>query len=163
MIICAICGTPFQATRPDARFCGATCRKRASRHPELVSDEAPRYVEDPPSPAPEIPCSAPGPVHSSATLPEAPPKEPELAAAVRKELEKLEQTDTWEGQMALSAARKLASASVGPGTTASLMKEFKTLMAEIRQNAERNQAKGPDQQTEMERIRQRRSYKAESA
>lgn len=28
---CEVCGDPFVASRASARFCGATCRKRASR------------------------------------------------------------------------------------------------------------------------------------
>lgn len=42
---CAQCGTPFAAVSSRARFCGAACRKRASRGKPraltVVSDESP--------------------------------------------------------------------------------------------------------------------------
>lgn len=155
--LCAECGAPFDASNPNAKYCSPACRQRAHR-----KRNSPAVYEPAAPPAASVPEPA-----SSATLPEAPPGESELGIAVHKELAQLGQLDTWEAQMALSAARKIASSSVGPGTTATLIREFKGLMFEIRQNAKAagtdGRAAAPDQKSEMERIRERRSYKASSA
>jgi hypothetical protein len=42
-MICASCGRAFEAKRADARYCGAVCRKRASRH---VTDVTAKCVTD---------------------------------------------------------------------------------------------------------------------
>jgi hypothetical protein len=34
---CDVCGVEYEAKRPNSRFCGDTCRKRAQRNPSLVS------------------------------------------------------------------------------------------------------------------------------
>lgn len=37
---CDVCGEPFVAVRENARFCGATCRKRHSRNPAAAAPVA---------------------------------------------------------------------------------------------------------------------------
>ena len=41
--VCDVCGAPYEAIRPNARYCSPACRKRLQRHPEaaLVSSAQP--------------------------------------------------------------------------------------------------------------------------
>jgi len=41
-LTCGSCGKPFEAKRAAAKFCGATCRKRAERAPRVSEAEPQR-------------------------------------------------------------------------------------------------------------------------
>jgi hypothetical protein len=38
--LCSECGTEFKSSRSDANYCGATCRKAASRRTEQIKRQA---------------------------------------------------------------------------------------------------------------------------
>lgn len=82
---CDVCQKPFDAARPNARFCGATCRKRSSRAP---AEPAPDRAGEPPYENP-------------------------LVAATRTELEKAGKVDTMLGQLALTLAERLKGEVTG--------------------------------------------------
>ena len=48
---CTVCGTPFDALRSSARYCGSTCRKRASRAKTSGTPRAARRHASPDRPA----------------------------------------------------------------------------------------------------------------
>lgn len=52
---CAICGKPFEAERSSAKFCGPTCRKRASRKSEATAPPPLAEVRTLPTRKPETP------------------------------------------------------------------------------------------------------------
>lgn len=115
---CASCATPFQAQRSTAAYCSKACRERARRQRAKPKRPAKR------TPAKKAAAKAP-----------AAPRTPVidrhgLVVAVKAELEQLDKVDTFDGQLALQLARRMANPSEG-GITA-LAKELKAAMAELR-------------------------------
>lgn len=110
---CASCATPFQAQRSTAAYCSKACRERARRQ-----------RGKPKRPAKKTPAK-------KAAAPRAPVIDRHgLVVAVKAELEQLDKLDTFDGQLALQLARRMANPSEG-GITA-LAKELKAAMAELR-------------------------------
>ncbi|SRX93572.1 hypothetical protein MSP7336_01811 [Mycobacterium shimoidei] len=108
---CAVCGKPFEARRPQARFCGATCRKRHSRNPSAAAPaDAPAVV---------APMTNRKPVG-------------DLVEATRAELERLGRLDTVAGQQALRLADEMYRFQTAGGLAA-ISKELSRVLAEIRQ------------------------------
>jgi hypothetical protein len=79
-----VCGDPFVASRDTAKFCGSTCRKRASRGAVSV-----------------------GPVRPVVAVPLAAGEAGGVEAATRAELDAVGRTGSSEGQKALMLARRL--------------------------------------------------------
>jgi hypothetical protein len=98
-----VCGTPFEAKRPNARYCSDRCRQRRHRAPE-IPDAPPAAADEPPR--------------------------VELLAVVRRELEAVDRLDTLAGQQALIMARNVDAAPAGTTIVSSLMKEFRATWAE---------------------------------
>lgn len=98
---CASCGRPFEASSPRATYCGATCRKRASRG-AVVTDIAERR---------------PGPSRATG-----------LVLAVTKELEEADRLETALGQAALALANRLETGVDTGSAVASLTRELRATM-----------------------------------
>jgi hypothetical protein len=95
---CAICQRPFDATRPQAKYCGATCRKRASRLPGAVvpiKAQTPAGVVD-------------QEVYQSDT--------PDLVAAVQFELTAAGVESSSLGAQAIQLARRMAPGTFDTGS-----------------------------------------------
>jgi hypothetical protein len=102
---------------------------------------------------------------------EAPPDRPgrrrvhqrssELVEAIRKELGKLKQLDTVEGQLAIELAIKITT----PGMTgvAGLSKELRSVRSQIRQSAAPPAPAGPGPKDMVAQARERREQKARQA
>ncbi|GAC1386312.1 MAG: hypothetical protein NVSMB4_13570 [Acidimicrobiales bacterium] len=110
VISCATCGGSFEASKGNARFCGATCRKRGERAKNLAL-----------------------------TLPPAPEgaqgvSEPDLVAAVRRELSEADRLTTVAGQVALELAVRVANRREMGSAVASLSKQLREAMAEAMVN-----------------------------
>jgi len=106
---CDLCGAPYEAKRPGSRFCGGACRARASRLGGVPASLAVLEVDDEPS--------APG----------------DTVAAVRAELEAVEQSASALGAMALALADRIDRSvrETGPAL-ASLTRELRLTMDEAR-------------------------------
>jgi hypothetical protein len=97
---CDVCQRPFEASRPNAKFCGSTCRKRHSRGP------ADNHADAPPDPGADASNS--------------------LVKATTAELEAAGKLDTMLGQQALALARRMSGEVTG---VAALSKELSRVMA----------------------------------
>ncbi|AJA43302.1 hypothetical protein VC60_gp01 [Mycobacterium phage Sbash] len=121
---CVVCGTPFEAKRPQAKFCGATCRKRHSRGAS-TSASTPQQPQVPTTGAPEVTDPTP-----SAAMPPLLPAAG-LVATVVKELTAAGRMETVLGQQALRLAMRLETSTVDTGAgLASLSKELRAVMAQ---------------------------------
>lgn len=98
---CESCQREFEGRR-DAKFCGATCRKRGSR------------VRGAGSGAEVVPLP---------TKPAEPPSEAPLVAAIEKQLAAADRLMTPAGQMALLLARRLAAGLDTGSAQAALVRE----------------------------------------
>lgn len=101
-VTCGGCGKPFEAKRSTAKFCGATCRKRASRRgPALtVVDQGEQQQPDDETPP-------------------APPAVVDLVGVYRSALTEVDRLDTPLGQHVLVLAAKMVSAfETGSGVAA---------------------------------------------
>ena len=110
---CAQCGRPFGASRPQAKFCGATCRSRAHRagksgRSPVVSAAQPQWRPDP--------------AHS------------DLISAVVADLEKAGRQGSALGHQAVLLAREMAQVQTGAGLAA-LSKELRSVMDAALHNA----------------------------
>jgi len=101
---CDACGTQYEAQRAS-RFCGDVCRKRASRLGGVPA------VTDPP----------PAGVSPAGTV-----------AAVRAELEAVEQSSSALGAMALALAARIDSGRETGSAMATLTRELRLTMDEAR-------------------------------
>ncbi len=103
---CDACGTPYEAKRPSSKFCGDVCRKRATRGAPLA------VLEVDADPAAEM----------AGTV-----------AAVRTELEAVEQSTSALGAMALALAARIDHSvrETGPAL-ASLTRELRLTLDEAR-------------------------------
>lgn len=108
--LCAVCSTPFEAQRPQAKYCSATCRVRNSRGGGIANQPPP----EPPS--------------------DGQPTEG-LTDAVRKALESAERVNTIAGQHALELARRIVSAPGMNTGVAALSKQLQAVLAEALQNS----------------------------
>lgn len=103
---CAHCGDTFDAQRSTKKYCGSSCRAKAS-----TSD-------GPPPP----PATVSRPVSG-------------LVDAVSAELEALSKVDSVTGQHALELASRIASAPAVSSGVAALSKELSRVLADARRNS----------------------------
>lgn len=97
---CEVCGESFEAKRPSARYCGATCRQRAKRGASLT------VVPEPPS---------------DATAP--------LVEATRATLETAGVLGTVSGQASLILAARIAAGRDTGAAIASMTKQLEASVA----------------------------------
>lgn len=132
---CDVCRKPFDAKRPQARFCGATCRKRASRG------------AGPTVAAPKPAVSAPLPAEAAGAG---------LIASVVNELTAAGRLSTALGQCALRLAVRMETSTVDTGAgLASMSKELRAVMAQALANAE--ESDDPIDELRARRDRKRRT------
>ena len=114
--VCVVCSGPYEAVRPQAKYCGETCKKRAQREGIAASRRG--------SAAP-------------ASSAEANPVRPVtgLLDSVRAELEVLKKLNSVSGQHALEIAGRIASAPGMNTGVAALSKELSRVLAEARATA----------------------------
>lgn len=98
---CDVCSKPYDAKRPNSRFCSATCRQRNQRNPAPVAEVVP--LGSNPS---------------------------GLVEAIRRELEEADRVDTVLGQQALELAGRIVSPLSTGASVATLSRELRTVMAE---------------------------------
>lgn len=116
---CAIatCPNTFQAIRPQAKYCGATCRKRAQRGTVVTRTES-------------VTSSGKSPDQAVTSIaPDVDPPNSSLVMATRNELEAANVANTMLGQMALSIAAQMSRGETAGGM-ASLSKELSRVSAE---------------------------------
>jgi hypothetical protein len=111
---CDRCGNAYEAQRPTSKYCGSTCRARASRLPATA---------DPPD-AHDSPLVAAGPVE----------------AACRAELLAAHRIDAAAGRAALALAARIDAGNETGAGLASLSKEFRAALTQALLNAK----KAPD-------------------
>lgn len=100
---CAVCGNGFEAQRPQAKYCGDTCRQRAKRGGLAESQPSAPKVERPVS---------------------------GLVDAVTAELEAAEKLNSVAGQHALELANRIVSAPGMNTGVASLSKQLQAVLAD---------------------------------
>lgn len=122
---CEQCAKPFEAQNVRARFCGTTCRVRASKA---------RKAAAPPVAVQSLP-SADG----------------SNVAATRAQLDRLGKLDDPLGTMAMTAARRLDDGDTG-SSMAALMRELRSLLAEAAKGSTALQD-GVDEVAERRRLR----------
>jgi hypothetical protein len=110
--LCASCGSPFEAKRPQAKYCGATCRVRGNR---AAAASGGATNSSPPAVLP----SAGG----------------DLVSAVTAELVAADRQDSALGVQAIALARRMQQFDTGGGL-ASLSKELRAVMASALANAQ---------------------------
>ena len=103
---CDVCGEQYEAKRPSSRFCGDVCRKRATRGAPLA------VLEVDADPAAEV---------TAGTV-----------AAVRVELESVEQSASALGAMALALAARVESGRETGSAMATLTRELRLTLDEAR-------------------------------
>jgi hypothetical protein len=109
---CDVCGQPFEAKRPTARYCSARCRQRARRS-GLAGARAGAVIVPFPEPAG-------GP----------------LVRALEGDLRRAGQLDTWQGQAALDLVRRLEASTADTGSSyAALHRELRAAVAEALKGA----------------------------
>lgn len=106
---CAQCNRPFEAQRPQAKYCGATCRVRASRAGGSSAAKAPPAV-----------VAAEGAA--------------DLVSAVTAELTAAGRESSALGVQAIAIAERMARFDTSAGLAA-LSKELRAVMASALQNA----------------------------
>ena len=107
---CAVCETPFEAQRPQAKYCSGTCRTRASRAGGVDAIQA-----------------TPLPVSRTVSG---------LVDAVQAELEAADRVNTVAGQHALELASRIVSAPGMNAGVAGLSKQLQAVIAEAVRGAE---------------------------
>ena len=105
---CASCGRSYQAARPNSKFCGDTCRKRAQRSPKSATVK----------PVKAPPVLAVG-----------------LGAVTARELEDAGRLDTVLGQAALVLARRIESPMETGASIASMTKQLRETLADALKGA----------------------------
>lgn len=109
---CAECEVEFEGRNSRARFCGATCRKRAGRRAQAAAAA--------PAKAKRKRAAAAG---------------GDFEAATRRELERLGKVDSMLGQQALVIARRMGNATETGSAVATLSKEHSRLMSAVASGA----------------------------
>lgn len=130
---CQACGSTFAATRTTAKYCGPTCRKRASRRGS---------VDTTPSSAPEVGAAVEG---------------SGLLAAVRDELQALGALEGVEGQAAVQLATRMQNPQESGQAVAALSDKLLAAMRHIRAKS------APVVQDEVGTARARREEKRRAA
>jgi len=105
---CAVCSAPFEAQRPQAKYCGDTCRKRAQRG----------GIADTASPAPQVDRPTTG-----------------LLDAVQAELDAAGRSNSVAGQHALELANRIVNAPGMNTGVAALSKQLQAVLAEALKNS----------------------------
>lgn len=106
---CVVCRQPFDAKRPNAKFCGPTCRQRSHRG----------------APVTDLPVSAGSALVSA-----------DLVGAVTAELERADRLGSFLGQQAVELASTICHPMTTANAKAALSKELRAVMAEaLRVNA----------------------------
>lgn len=111
---CNHCGEVYDAKRPQSKFCGARCRNRHSRHPELAKVVALSKRAKAKAKADESD--------------ETQPSISSTSAAVRQQLIEAERLDTFQGQAALQLASSLDSPSETGSAKAALARQLAATM-----------------------------------
>ncbi len=124
---CAVCSAPFDAIRPQAKYCGDTCRKRAQRG-GIAGPVVRVEVERPPS---------------------------GLVDTVRAALEAAGRVDTIAGQHALELANRIVNAPGMNTGVAALSKQLSVVVAEALRNSA--QSTNPLDELRARRDRKRRT------
>ena len=106
---CESCGRSYQAARPNSKFCGDTCRKRAQRSPKSGAVK-------PTEPTPSLAAG--------------------LEAVTARELEAADRLDTVFGQAALVLARRIESPMETGSSIASMTKQLRETMADALKGAQ---------------------------
>ncbi|GGV34133.1 hypothetical protein GCM10010182_67490 [Actinomadura cremea] len=104
---CAHCGETFEARSARAKYCGSTCRARASEKAKRGGHAAPAAA---PAPVAELPAPS------------------TLAAAVRGELEAAERLGTFLGAQAVALAGRIDAGGDTGSAVAALSKELRAVM-----------------------------------
>ncbi|QBI97245.1 hypothetical protein KD930_gp01 [Mycobacterium phage Kevin1] len=104
---CAVCGQPFEAQRPQAKYCGETCRKRAQRGGIAKQKQQ----------APLTPPASATPAGG-------------LIETVQAALEEADRLHTIAGQHALELARRIVYAPGMNTGVAALSKQLQAVLAE---------------------------------
>lgn len=144
---CDVCGKPFEAKKPQARFCGATCRKRHSRG----AGKAPAAPKTSPPPQPV----ASGVTPQSETHILVP--QVGLIASVVNDLTAAGRMQSVLGQQALRMAIRLETSTVDTGAgLVSLSKELRALMSLALAGAE-------DETDPVDELKSRRDEKRRTA
>jgi len=115
---CASCGRSYQATRPNSKFCGDTCRKRAQRSPK----KSPQPVDL------SLPELLAGLGSAKTSWP--------LTDAATRELEAADRLDTVLGQAALVLARRIESPMETGASIASMTKQLRETLADALKGAQ---------------------------
>ena len=105
---CESCKRAYQATRPNSKFCGDTCRKRAQRSPKPATMKQPK--------APPVLVVG-------------------LGAVTARELEAADRLDTVLGQAALVLARRIESPMETGASIASMTKQLRETLADALKGA----------------------------
>ena len=127
---CDQCGRPYEAQRASSRYCGATCRTHASQG--IPARESVGVV-----PLPQ------------------PAGDGELVSSVRSALEGADRLESWQGQAALSIARRIEAAS-SDAAVAALQRELRASMAEAMRGVGAPQSAVSARRDELQARRQRR-------
>jgi len=104
---CTICGLSYTASRPNAQYCGDTCRKRAERQKKTNG--------------PLI--SSPVSQETASELADSP-----LVRVVARELSEVDRLDTVAGQVAFELAIRVANRREMGSAVASLSKQLNEAM-----------------------------------
>jgi hypothetical protein len=134
--VCASCGRSYEAKRPNSKFCGDTCRKRAQRSPGKSSAPV----------NPSLPELLVG-LGSDLARTSWP-----LTDAVERELDGAGRLDSVFGQAALVLARRLESPMETGASIASMTRQLRETMGDALKGAA--QAADP-----LDEIRRRRELK----
>lgn len=131
---CASCGTPFTPQRSTAKYCKPACREKARRDRATAATKAAAKgaARRPARAAKKAPARKPAARKSKAAAPPprgetAPTPATGLVETVRRDLEASNALDTFNGQLALELARRVANPDE-PSTSA-LSKELRAVMA----------------------------------
>lgn len=124
---CAVCGESFEAKRPQAKYCGDRCRKRAQR----------------------------GGVNKAAAAPPQTEAVTGLVDAVRRELHTAGREDTVAGQHALELANRIVNAPGMNTGVAALSKQLQAVLAEALRGSQ--QVADPVDELKARRDRKRRT------
>lgn len=124
---CAVCSAPFESQRPQAKYCGDTCRKRAQRG-GIAGPAVKVALERPPS---------------------------GLVDTVRAALEAANRVDTIAGQHALELAGRIVNAPGMNTGVAALSKQLQAVVAEALRNSA--QSSNPLDELRARRDRKRRA------
>ena len=130
---CAWCGEAFQAKRPTAKYCGGSCRAKASNASKRAPRRAP--VELPPAPA---------------------PADGGVVAAVSAELEAADRAESFLGAQALALAARIDAGSDTGSAVAALSKELRAVMDAALADA-------PKAADKLDELSERRKRKASGA